>query len=249
MPPDYKGITKMNRFVSRFLQLMLGISLLFVFASAPASAAAKVPVNLRVVTYKGAILYDGIAKAGTSKIKPNSSCLGGSAGKARTVTGPTALGAIADATARSAALRPFKISDGDFGFGICGFGKNVVKDENWWVFKYQHKSSMTGTEVTRVREGSDVLLYLAKSYNETTPEELVLEAPSMVRRNATVKVRVFAYNDQGKRKPVEGAKVSGTKALTNARGYSTVTVTRKTRLIARSNGTIPSNRAVIGIRK
>ena len=239
----------MNRFVSRFLKLMLGISLLFVVASAPASAAAKVPVNLRVVTYKGAVLYDGKAKAGTSRIKPNSNCLGGSAGQARTVNGPTALSAIADAASRSAKLRKFKVSDGDFGFGICGFGKNLAKGENWWVLKYQHKARSTGAELPRVRKGGDVLLYLSRSYNEATPDELVLEAPSRVRKNATARVRVLAYNDKGRRKPVEGAKVSGTTALTNARGYTKVKVSKKTRLIARSNSTIPSNRVVIGIRK
>jgi len=239
----------MNRFVSLCLKLMLGISLLFVVASAPASAASKVPVNLRVVTYKGKILFDGKVKAGTSKIKPNSNCLGGSAGPARTVTGPTALGAIHKATAISSALRPFKISDGDFGFGICGFGKDVVKAENWWVFKYQHESSMTGVEVTKVKKNSDILLFLAKSYMEVTPQELVLSAPAKVKKGKTAKVRVLAYDDAGKSTPVEGAKVSGTAALTNAKGYTSVKVSKKTRLIARSTGTIPSNRAVIRIKK
>ncbi|HTU13576.1 MAG TPA: hypothetical protein VMF31_00115 [Solirubrobacterales bacterium] len=239
----------MNRFTSTLLKLMLGVAAICLLSTGTA-AAGKIPVNLRVVTHKGKTLFDGKVKTGTAKIKPNSDCLGGSAGKARTLTGPTALGALADASKASSALRPMLVSDGDFGFGLCGFGKTVAKAENWWVLKYNHTDSMLGGEATKLKKNSDVLWYLAKSYNETTPNELVLDAPAKVRKGASFKVRVFEYDGKGKRKPVEGAKISGASAaLTDAKGYTKISLSRKTRISAQFAGTIPSNRAVIQIRK
>lgn len=240
----------MNRFTSTLLKLMLGVAVICTMSAGTAAAAGKIPVNLRVVSYQGKTLFDGTVKTGTAKIKPNSDCLGGSAGPARTLTGPTALGALADASKISSALRPMKISDGDFGFGLCGFGKTLVKGENWWVLKYNHADSMLGGEATKLKKNSDVLWYLAKSYSETTPNELVLDAPKKVKKGASFKVRVFEYDGKGKRKPVEGAKLSGASAaLTNAQGYTKVTLSKKTRLSATFTGTIPSNRAVINIKK
>ena len=240
----------MNRFTSTLLKLVVGIVAICALSAGTAAAAGKIPVNLRVVTYQGKVLFDGSVKTGTTKIKPNTACLGGSPGPSRTLTGPTALGAVADASKVSAALRPLKISDGDFGFGLCGFGSTVAKDENWWVLKYNHADSMTGGELLKPKKNSDILWFLAKSYNETTPNELVLEAPKKVKSGATAKVRVWEYDGKGKRKPVEGAKIfGGSAALTDAKGFTKVTVKKKTKLSARFTGTIPSNRAVIKIRK
>jgi hypothetical protein len=240
----------MNRSTSTLLKLVLGIVAFSAFAAGPAAAAKKVPVNLRVVTHQGKVLYNGKLKTGTTKIKPNASCLSGSPGPARTLTGPTALGALFTASKQSAALRPLKISDGDFGFGICGVGSAVVRGKNWWVLKYNHADSALGGEVTKPRRNSDVLWYLARSWEETTPDELVLVAPKKARKGKTVKVRVMRSNGKGDRKPVEGAKIRGARTeLTDARGFTKVKVTRKTKLSARFAGLIPSNRAVIGIRR
>lgn len=240
----------MNRFTSALLKLVVGLVAICALTAGPAAAAKKIPVNLRVVTYQGKVLFDGSVKTGTTKIKPNTACLGGNPGPARTLTGPTALGALADASKASAKLRPMKISDGDFGFGLCGCGSTVAKGENWWVLKYNHADSMTGGELTKPKKNGDILWYLAKSYNETTPNELVLDAPKKVKSGATAKVRVWQYDGKGKRKPVEGAKISGASAaLTDAKGFTSVKVSKKTKLSARFAGTIPSNRAVIQIRK
>ena len=239
-----------KRITSPAVGLLLGLAMLLGLIAQPAAAANNVPANLRVVTWKGQIIFDGTVKTGTVKIKPNSDCLSGKAGPARTVSGPTALGLLYHASLRYKALRPLKLSDGDFGFGICGIGGKSAKNEEWWVLRTNNKDSMTGAELTKVKRGDDVLLYLAKSYNETTPNSLALNAPSKVRKGAKVKVRVFSYDGKGKKSPVEGAKVTGAKGpLTDAKGFTTLTITGKTRLVAREGSQIPSNRVNVSIKK
>jgi len=239
-----------NRITSPAVGLLLGLAMLLGLASQPAAAANKVPANLRVVTWKGQILFDGTVDTGTAKIKPNTACLGGEAGPARTVAGPTALGLLYQASLQYKALRPLKISDGDFGFGICGIGGVAAKNKEWWVLRQNYKDSMTGAELTKVKRGDKILLYLSKSYEDTTPDTLVLNAPTKVSKGAKIKVRVFKFTGAGKRSVVEGAKVSGAKgALTNAQGYTTLTITGKTRLVARQGSLIPSNRVSVSIKK
>lgn len=239
-----------NRITKPAIGLLLGLALLLGFVSQPAMAAKKVPVNLRVVTYKGQIVFDGTVNTGTAKIKPNADCLGGAAGPARTVVGPTALGLLYQASLQYKALRPLELSDGDFGFGICGIAGVSARDKEWWVLRQNYKDTMTGAETTKVKRGDKILLYLSKSYEDTTPDSLALNAPGKVRKGAKVKVRVFKYTGAGKRSVVEGAKVSGAKgALTDAQGYTTLTITGKTRLVARQGSLIPSNRVQVSIKK
>jgi hypothetical protein len=241
-----------NRITNPVLGLVLGLVMLFAFTVAPSMAANKVPVNLRVVTYKGKVLFDGKVKTGTTKVKPNTACLGGETGPARTLTGPTGFGVLVDAAKQSSALRPLRVTDTDFGFGLCGFGSTVAKGVNWWAIKYQHKLSSVGGELTKAKKGSSVIWYLAEDYNVIgLPEELALKAPSKAKTGSTVKVRVLSYDDKGKKSPVEGASFDGVSGepLTDADGYAKIKITKKTRLRARSTGLIPSNHVAIGIKK
>lgn len=241
-----------NRFTKPALGLLLGLALLLGFAAQPATAAQKVPVNLRVVTYQGKIVFDQTVKTGTASIKPNSPCptLGGRTGPARTINGPTAIGLLQQASLQFKALRPLSISDGDFGFGVCGIGGQTVKGEQWWSLYKNYKPSMTGAETTKVKRGDSVLFFLSKTYMEPNPNLLSLNAPAKVRKGAKVKVRVFQYDSTGKRTPSEGAKVSGAQgALTNAQGYTTLTIKGKTKLVARQAGLVPSNRVHVSIKK
>ena len=57
------------------------------------------------------------------------------------------------------------------------------------------------------KPGDEVLWDLAPSY--PYPNELALEAPERARPGVPFEVRVFSYDEKGKRKPVAGAKVSG----------------------------------------
>ncbi|MGK2954206.1 MAG: hypothetical protein ACSLFI_00830 [Solirubrobacterales bacterium] len=240
-----------TRITKPVLGLVLGLAMLFAFAAAPAGAANKVSANLKVMTYKGKVLYDNTLKTGTAKIKPNSNCLGGAAGKARTLNGPTAMGILSSASALAPSLRPLKISDGDFGFALCGFGSTVAKGNAYWALKYNFKSASTGGELTKVKKNSTVLWYLTEEYNPAgLPEELYLKAPSRVKQGSTVKVRVVGYNDKGRKRPVEGANFDGVSGapLTDSDGYAKIKITKKTRLRARSTGLIPSNHVAIGIK-
>jgi hypothetical protein len=240
-----------NRIIKPVLGLFLGLFMLFAFTAAPATAAKKVPVNLKVVTYKGKVLFDGKVRTGTAKVKPNTACLGGEPGPARTLTGPTGFGVLVDAAKQNSALAPLKVSDQSFGFGLCGFGSTVVKKSNWWAFSYQRKLSSVGGELTKLKKGSNVLWYLAEDYNVVgIPDELALNAPAKAKKGSTVKVRVVGYSDKGKKSPVEGASFDGVSGepLTNANGYAKIKITRKTRLRARMDGLIPSNHVKIGIR-
>ncbi len=248
-----------NRFTHPALGLLLGLALLLGFASQPASAAKKIPVNLRVVTHQGKIIFDRTVPTGTAKIKPSSACptLGGQRGPARTLAGPTGLGLLYQASFRYKALRPLRISDGDFGFGVCGIGGTMAKGEGWWVVRHNYKDAPVGAELLKLKRRDSVLFYYSKSWQETTPDSLYLKAPrwlaksGKVRKGAVVKVRALVVKAaNGKKSPVEGAKVSGgTAAPTDVRGYTKVKITGKTKLVARQAGLIPSNRVYVSIRK
>jgi len=243
-----------NRIASPVPGILLGLTLLLFVAAtvlAPAaSAAGKVQANLRVVTWKGKIVFDGKARTGTTSIKPNTECLGGRVGPARTVSGPTALGLLVAAAKKSPALRPLKLTDTDFGFGICGIGGVAAQNEEWWLLRHNYKDSTTGAELTTLKKNDTILLYLAESYmNPENPDSLFLKAPAKVKKGKVAKVRVFKYTGAGKRSPVKGAKVKGAAKPTNAKGWAKIKITKRTRTVARLSGLIPSNRAVIGIRR
>ena len=241
-----------NRITSPAIGLLLGLILLLGFATQPAAAASKIPVNLRVVTYSGKIIFDQTVRTGTASIKPTSDCptLGGRTGPARTITGATGIGLLYQASLQYKALRPLKVSDSDFGFGICGIGGSNAQGKQWWALYNNYKSSMTGAEGLKLKRGDSVLFFLSKTYEQPNPNLLSLNAPTSVRKGAKVKVRVFEWDSNGKKSPVEGAKVSGaTGALTDANGYTTLAITGKTNLVARQASLVPSNRVSVSIKK
>lgn len=244
-----------NRINLRTPRILLGLSLLLFAAlstlaiPAVSSAADGVQANLRVVTWKGKIVFDGKARTGTTSVKPNADCLGGRTGPAREVAGPTALGLLVAASKKSKDLRPLKLTDTDFGFGICGIGGISAQNEEWWVLRQNYRDSSTGAELTQVKRNDTILLYLAKTWTEPTPDSLVLKAPAKVKKGKIARVRVLSLTSAGKRSPVQGANVRGATAPTNARGYAKVKITRKIRVVARKAGLIPSNRAVIQVKK
>jgi len=245
----------MNRFTSPALKLALGASMLFVLVAGPAEAATKVPATVRVVTASGKILVDKQFKTGTTTVKTNaddSTCFGGkSSASSKTLTGPTSLGLLYQASKAVKTLRPLSLTDEfDFGIGICTIGGFTPPSTGFWLFKHNHEDSMLGAEATVLKKNDVDLYYEVKDFNDTEGLlELSVQAPAKVKKGATAKVRVFGYDAKGKRSPVEGAKLSAGGALTDANGVTTVTVKKKTSIIARLTGSIPSNRAVIKIRK
>ena len=206
--------------------LALALSLPFA-----ASAAAKgVPVDLRVVGKGGKVLTEEDLSTGTTTIKtsPKANCFGaGTAGSGASVTikGATALGALAQASKSTPSLQPLLVTDAfDFGLGICGVGASKVSGKASWYLKVNHKGAQVSGDALKLHAGDEVLWDLAPSY--PYPNELALEAPERADTGVPFEVRVFSYDEKGKRKPVSGAKIGGASGgVTGADGRATVTLT------------------------
>lgn len=215
--------------------------------AAAATAPAKGPVaDLRVVGTSGRTLAEKSLGASTVTVRTSrrATCFGpaeAGSGRPATIKGPTAMGLLVKAAKTTRSLRPLLITDAfDFGLGLCGIGGLVPKDEGSWYLKVNHKAPSTGGDSVRLKRGDEVLWYLASSY--PYPDELVLVAPKRVRAGVPFGVRVFSFDEKGKRRPVAGASVSGSSNPTGADGRTTVTLSKPARLTARNDEDIPAAR-------
>jgi hypothetical protein len=222
----------------------LALSLTFALA---AVAAAKGPLaELRVVGSGGKVLAEKpVPMVGTSvKTSPKATCFGpgsGGSGDDVQLKGNTAMGLLASGAKTIAALRPLLISDSfDFGLALCGIGTSVAKGKASWYLKINHKSLEVGGDAAKIKPGDEVLWTLAPSF--PYPDELVLSAPASAKAGMEFTVRVWAYDEKGRRKPQAGAKVTGAAQPTGADGRTTVTLGKPAKLIARASGEIPSAR-------
>lgn len=233
----------------------LALSLTLVFA---AGAVAKGPAaDLRVVGAGGKILAEKPVPMATVSVKtsPKATCFGpgsGGSGDKVEIKGNTAMGLLASGARMIASLRPLLISDSfDFGLALCGIGSSVAKGSSSWYLKINHRSLAVGGDAAKIKAGDEVLWALARTEapDYTYPDELVLSAPDSALGGKSFTVRVWAYDEKGRREPQAGAKVTGAKEPTGADGRTTVTLGKSTRLIARAAGQIPSarERVCIGI--
>jgi len=213
-----------------------------------AAAVAKGPsANLRVAVAGGKVLADKKVRARTASVKtsPKAECFGegsGGSGKKASIRGNTAMGLLARASKSTRSLRPLLISDAfDFGLALCGVGGELASGEGSWFLKVNHRSLAVGGDQATIRRGDDVLWALVSSY--PYPDELWLRAPKRARAGKAFAVRVFAYDETGKRTPVKGAKVSGAKRRTGADGRTRVVLRKSRRLVARHGKDIPSGKA------
>jgi hypothetical protein len=217
--------------------------------SSAAIAVAKGPVaDLRVVNSNGRVLTEDSLAARTASVRtsPKAACFGagtGGSGKSVQVKGPTALSLLILAARSTPPLRPLLISDAfDFGLALCGIGGFSATSKLSWYLKVNHENPELGGEAVRVRAGDDVLWALAAF---PYPDELALEAPDRATAGRAFRVRVFGYDEAGKRRPVAGAKVTGAVAPTGRDGRTTVVLRKPARLIARHDKDIPSNRETV----
>jgi hypothetical protein len=228
-------------------RLAAACALAFVLAlSTAAVAVAKgVPADLRVVGSGGKVLSEQTLQAGTTSVptSPRATCFGkgtGGSGKAVTVKGATALGLLSQAAKSTAALRPLLLTDAfDFGLGLCGIGGSEATSKLSWYLKVNHVNPELGGDAVKLRAGDEVLWALAAF---PYPDELVLVAPDRATAGQSFAVRVFAYDEKGRKKPAGGVTVSGAEAPTGGDGRTTVTLAKPSRLIARHGKDIPSNR-------
>jgi hypothetical protein len=217
------------------------------FFSIAAVATAKGPVaELRVVGKKGKVLTeDSFGTAGQVSVKasPKATCFGpgtGGSGMKLTLKGSTALGMLARAAQFTAALKPLLITDhffDEFGLGICSVGGTAATSKSSWYLKLNHKAQSVGGEKVKVRADDEVLWgYGGYPY----PDELGLTAPADTQANVPFTVTVVAYDEKGKKSPVEGATVSGASGPTDAAGHATVTLAAAASLVAKHGKDTPS---------
>jgi hypothetical protein len=232
-------------------RLAAACALAFVLVlSLAALARAKGPVaDLRVIGGGGKGLSEssfGAAPSVSLKTSPQATCFGagtGGSGKSVTVPGRTALGMLIQASKFTAALKPVQLTDAfSFGLGLCGVGGFQTTKKVSWYLKLNHVNPELGGEAVKVKAGDEVLWALASF---PYPDELALQAPHRVTAGKPFDVRVFAFDDKGKKKPAAGVKVSAAAAPTGADGRTTVTLSKPRRLSARHGTDLPSNRVAV----
>jgi hypothetical protein len=233
----------MPRLVSFRLAAACALALILVLSTA-AVAVAKVSADLRVIGGGGKALAEMTLKTGTTSVptSPKATCFGkgtAGSGKAVTIKGATALGLLGQAAKSTSSLRPLQLTDAfDFGLGICGVGGYKATSKLSWYLKINHKNPELGGDAVKLKAGDDVLWALA-AY--PYPKELSLIAPEEATAGTPFEVRVFSYDDKGKRKPAAGAQVTGGQMPTNAEGRTTVVLSEPTVLTATHGRDIPSN--------
>ena len=240
----------MPRLVPFKLAAACALALVSLFSMA-AVAVAKGPVSdLRVVGKGGKVLDEdsfGLFGEASVKTSAKATCFGpgsGGSGKKVSLKATTALGMLMRAAEFTASLKPLLVSDHfDFGLALCGVGGAVAKGEASWYLKIDHKALSIGGDKAKVHRGDEVLWDLAPSY--PYPDELALRAPDRVKAGKAFQVRVFSYDEKGKRKPASGVTVRGASGPTDEAGKATVTLSRPARLIARHGTDIPSNREAV----
>lgn len=181
-----------------------------VVVAAPTAAAKPVVAELRVEA-GGKALAPGFSYAtDTNSIVTDTRdpACGGSGDRAR-IQGPTALGALIDASATRPALRPLGITDRfDFGLLVCGIGDFLGSDEAFWLYKVNHVAPQVGGDQRRLRPGDEVLWYFSDTATgRNTGDELEISAPTRAKAGSELTVTVFAYAADGARRPADGALV------------------------------------------
>jgi hypothetical protein len=242
----------MPRLISFRLAAACALALIASLVPAASAAAKGVPAELRVVGKCGKVLTEQTLSTGSVSLKTSRSatCFGagtGGSGKSVTIKGATAMGLLAQAAQSTAALRPLSITDAfSFGLGLCGVGKSVARGKKAsWYLKVDHKAQQVSGDAVKLHPGDEVLWDLAPSY--PYPNELALEAPASVAAGMPFQVRVFSYDEKGRRKPVSGATVTGASGPTGSDGSATVTLAAPGLLRATHSGEIPSAAAAVCI--
>jgi hypothetical protein len=223
------------------------LALTLVLCNAAIAAARGVPAELRVVGAGGKVLAEQGLRAGTTRLPTSrrATCLGkgsGGSGRRVTVKGPTALGLLGRAARSNPVLRPLLITDhflSEFGLGLCGVGGEKSHGSYSWYLKVNHRDPQLGGDSVRLHAGDEVL-WAFEPY--PYPDELSLVAPTEASAGVPFTVRVFTYDDGGKRTPAAGVVVTGAGGPTDAEGTATVTLTGPAVLSATHAKEIPSNR-------
>jgi hypothetical protein len=240
----------MPRLVPFRLLAACALALLLLLSTAALAAGKGTKVSVRVVGAGGKALGEEFVNAKTTSIKtsPKATCLGGGSGgsgKSVQVKGPTALGALSQASKLTPSLRPLLVTDhflSEFGLGLCGIGNSKTTKKLSWYLKLNHKNPNKGGEKVMLHKGDEVLWAL-EPY--PYPEELSLIAPHEAEPNKPFTVSVFSYDDKGKKTPAVGVTVTGASVPTGADGTTQVTLSVPGVLTATDGKDIPSNQVAV----
>lgn len=240
----------MPRLVPFRLVAACALALLMLLSTSALAAGKGAKVSVRVVGSGGKALGEEFVNAKTTSIKtsPKATCLGGGtggSGKSVQLKGPTALGALIQASKITPALRPLSITDhflSEFGLGLCGIGKSQTTKKLSWYLKVNHKNPNKGGEKVKLHKGDEVLWAL-EPY--PYPDELALVAPHEAEPNKPFTVSVFSYDDKGKKTPAAGVTVTGASVPTGADGTTQVTLAAPGVLTATEGKDIPSNQVAV----
>src|SRR5680860_1110436 len=224
------------------------LALILVLSSAALAVAKGTPANLRVIAGQK-VLADQTLRTGATSVPTSrrADCFGKESvgsGKNVRVAGATPLGLLTQAARSTKALRPLLLTDAfSFGLGLCAIGGIEPGGEGFWQMRINHASSAVGGDAVKLKPRDEVLWYLTSAF--PGPDELWLRAPKQAEAGSSFWVRVFAYDEKGKRKPLAGARVQGAAGRSDAKGFAAVTLRGPARLIARDGKSIPSNRAAV----
>jgi hypothetical protein len=240
----------MPRLVPFRLVAVCALALLLLLSTAALAAGKGTRVEVRVVGSGGKALAEEFVNAKTTSIKtsPKATCLGGGtggSGKSVNVKGPTALGALSQASKLTPSLRPLLVTDhflSEFGLGLCGIGKSQTTKKLSWYLKVNHKNPGRGGEKVKLHQGDEVLWALEPF---PYPDELSLVAPHEAEPNKPFTVSVVSYDDKGKKAPAAGVSVTGAGAPTGADGTTQVTLSTPGVLVATGGKDIPSNQVAV----
>jgi hypothetical protein len=207
-----------------------------ILAVAATSAGASVPVDLRVASNDAGNLADVrqyVPGRTTVKTFDGPDCFSAanhSSGQSYTLSSPTMLGAIWEASQAEPALQPVRLSDAnyaDFGsFGVCQV--NAKTPPGFFYLKANHQSLQVGANLFTVQGGEELVVYRTPD-DFTTDEELDLSAPVRTAPGVPVNVNVRSYTSPfsgtgATVQPREAATVLGadSPATTDSVGNATV---------------------------
>jgi hypothetical protein len=233
----------MPRIVRTLPAAVCALALIVLLSSASIAYAGRVKADLLVVGKAGKVLTDQSLVTGSTNVKtsPKATCFGkgtGGSGRSVKINGPSALGLLNQAARSTPSLKPLLVTDAfDFGLGICGIGPSSATKTLSWYLKVNHKNPERSGEKVRLHEGDEVLWALT---GYPYPKELSLVAPKEATAGLPFVVRVFGYDDKGKRKPVKGALVTGGAGPTDSQGRTSVTLTAPAAIRATDAKDIPS---------
>jgi hypothetical protein len=219
------------------------LALLLFVALVPATAsAATTTAELRVLT-PTKVLDPGTTYIVDSKVTvpttPDADCFGppGGSGQEFTYDQPTALSVLATAARTSPKVRPLSLTDQfGFGLGICGIGGiEASPGQTFWYLKANHAESTVGADQLQVKDGDQVLFYLAPdAFPNPNPKELELIAPARAEAGKAFSVSVVehacvtdpqTFEVSCKSQPAAGVSISGSERTTGTPATGVVTTT------------------------